>query len=282
MKIAIIGASGFLGTKLVNFFSKNNEVFGSDTKERRNLYKLDATKQEDVDKFFLKYNPEVVIDTVALTSSVTCERNPNLCKKLNYETAKNIAKGCKKIGARMVFISSSYIFDGKKGSYKETDKPSPKNEYGKQKILAEKEVLGVKDSIVVRVDVMYGLDESTGKIKVGTGLFNKEIIEMGDNDLIRSPLYIKDLPKIISTLLEKNQSGIFNVAGSKKINLFSFMEEVSSIIPNGPKIKLVDNSNWIVKSPKNSSLDISKINSLDIQTTSPEEALKELKKLTNH
>ena len=91
MKIAIFGL-GFLGQKLFDFFSKENEVFGASKNPiSPTIKKVDATNKDEVKEFLLDHKPEIIVDTIALTSSVACERNPELCKKLNYETAKNIS-----------------------------------------------------------------------------------------------------------------------------------------------------------------------------------------------
>ena len=281
MKIAIIGI-GFLGRKLSDFFYKEHKVFGADRNPKNpSIEKLDATKKEDVKEFLLCYKPEIVINTVALASSVACEKNPELCKKLNYATAKNIAEICREINAKLIFISSSYVFDGKKGNYNEQDTIFPTNEYAKAKILAEEEVLKSPTSIVIRTEPMYGYDENAHQLKFGTGTFQKEI-EIGSTDLIRKPIFINDVPRIISKLIERNRSGIFHIAGPDKIIWSAFLKKLSSIVNAESNLKIVDSSKWLVKSPKDSTLDTSKINLLGIQTTSIAEALKKLQEFLNH
>ena len=245
------------------------------------IEKLDATKKEDVKEFLLCYKPEIVINTVALASSVACEKNPELCKKSNYVTAKNIAEICREINAKLIFISSSYVFDGKKGNYNEQDTIFPTNEYAKAKILAEEEVLKSPISIVIRTEPMYGYDENTHQLKFGTGTFQKEI-EIGSTDLIRKPIFINDVPRIISKLIERNKSGIFHIAGPEKIIWYDFLKKLSSVVNAESNLKIVDSSKWLLKSPKDSTLDTSKINLLGIQTTSIAEALKKLQKFLNH
>ena len=166
MKIVIFGAGGFLGTKLMKILSKDYEVIGTDINGKEGMTKLDATNKQEIKVFLLNHKPDVVIDTIALTSSVACEKNQELAKKLNYETAKNIAEVCKLISAKMIFISSSYIFNGEKGDYKETDKANSLLEYSKTKIIAEEEVLKLDNSIVLRVDIMYGYNGKTKSKRV--------------------------------------------------------------------------------------------------------------------
>ncbi len=279
MKIAIIGASGFLGKNLVEYFSKENEVISASLHPSPGIIGLDAANNKEVDSFMSHHMPDVVIDTVALTSSVACEKNPRLCRRLNFLTAKNLSKACRKFVAKMVFISSSYIFDVKKGNYNEEDTPFPTNEYAKTKIMAEQEVSKLPSHIILRIDLLYGLDNE--KIKFGTRAFDNDIIEVGYPLQIRSPLLVGDLPKVISEILRKKQTGIFNVAGPDEISFIEFLRKLSSLKNPSEEIKTVDPSNWIIKSPKNSSLDISKINSLNIKTTSLEKALTFLKSKMN-
>jgi len=271
MKIVILGI-GFLGRKLIEYFSKDYEIIGADIKEKENIFRLDATDKETVKEFLFFHKPDMVIDTVALTSSIACEKNPDLAYRLNYLTAKNIAEVCGEINAKMIFISSSYLFDGEKGDYSEKDRTNPKNEYAKKKILAEQEILKLKNSLILRVDIMYGLN--SGRIMFGASNFEKGIIEVGYPEQMRSPVFIDDVPRIAIQLIEKNQCGIFHVAGPTKIKMIDFLKKLASVVGKEGIIKIVDSTGWVVKSPKDSSLDTSKINSLGIRTTSFEEALK--------
>ena len=281
MRIAIIGI-GFLGTKLFNFFSKENEVFGAEKNpQNSSIEQIDATNKEDLRAFLLKHKPNIVMDTVGLASTLACEKDPELCKKLNYETAKNIADICKEINAKLIFISSSYVFDGEKGNYNEQDIPTPTNEYAKMKVLAEKEVLKSPNSIVIRTEPMYGYDENSKQIRFGGSSFDRDV-ELGFTELIRNPIFIEDVPETISKLIAVNQSGIFHIGGAEKTIWSDFLRKLSSRVNAKSKIKTTDDSDWLVKSPKDSSLDISKINSLGIQTISPDEAMEKIRNSYNN
>ncbi len=277
MKIAVFGV-GFLGSKLINFFSNDCEVVGADIKLHNNRFvkKLDATDPKEVKDFLISEKPDIVIDTVALSSYFICENNPDLCKKLNYDTAENIADICKEINAKMIFISSSYVFNGEKGNYSEKDMPNSTHEYGRSKVRAENKVLELKDSIVIRTEPLYGYDEEKAQITVGTNTF-QDYAKVGYPDLLRSPVFVDDIPKIISNLIEKKQSGLFHIASTKKITWAYFLTKVASIINAEDKVIIVDNSDWILKPPHDSSLDISKITSLGISTTSFDIALNALR-----
>ncbi len=282
MKIVILGAAGFLGTKLMNLLSKENEVIGASLDSlEENIESVDATDKFQLYNFLNSKKPGVVIDLIALTSSVACEQNPELCKKLNFETAKNIAEICKELNAKMIFVSSSYVFDGKKGDFTEEDTTSPLNEYGKYKVLAEKEVLKLKNSIILRTAIMYGYN---GKNKPN-GVFNKilsgEDIPLGDPDQLRNPLLVDDVALIITSLLTLNQAGIFHMAGPNKLSMFDFLTSLEQILRKDSKIIINKNAPSLVVHPKNDTLNTSKLNSFGIKTHSLQEGLQILKNQIN-
>ena len=277
MKIAILGV-GFLGGKLVEFFSKRFKVVCADINPRSDLVnKIDATNKQEIENLLTVEKPDIVIDTIALSSYFVCENNHKLCRKLNFESAKYIAEACKKIDAKMIFISSSYIFDGEKGNYLETDIPNSLNKYALSKIDAEKKVLELDRAIVIRSEPMYGFDKGKKQIIFGTNTFEVDV-KIGFPNILRKPIFIDDVPLIIFSLVEKNQSGIFNIAGPTKLRWLDFLIDLSMLVNARHKIKIVDNSGWILEPPYDSSLNTSKIESLGIKTTIFKIALEELKK----
>jgi len=265
MKIVVFGV-GFLGTKIINYFSDFCDVVGDPI---------------EVENFLISEMPDIVIDTVALSSYFTCEKNPELCEKLNYNTAANIAEACRNITAKMIFISSSYVFNGEKGNYTEIDIPNSTHEYGKSKVRAENKVLKLNNSIVIRTEPLYGFNQEKGQITVGTNTF-QDYAKVGYPDLLRCPVFVDDIPKIIFDLIDKKQCGIFNVASTKKITWLKFLTNIASIINAEDKVIIVDNSDWILRPPHDSSLNISKITSLGISTTSFDNALSSLRWAVNN
>lgn len=284
MKIAIIGASGFLGTKLMNVLSKEHEVIGTYSNNKKDsLLRLDATNEIEVKQFLLKNKPELVIDTIALTSSVVCEKDPSLCEALNYKTAKNILEACKIINAKMVFFSSTYIFDGEKGNYNEEDTPNPLNEYGKKKVMAEKELLNYPSSIILRVDIMYGFNGKNEENGVfGGSILEGNKVELRIPDQVRTPLFVDDVPRAILFLVEKNQTGIFNLAGKDKIKMIDFLKDLERIVRKDSLVtSAISNEKSLVKTPLNSTLNISKIERLGFKPHSLKEGLKLLENQFN-
>jgi len=207
-----------------------------------------------------------------------CENNYELCKKLNYNTAVNILNVCNDISAKMVFMSSSYVFSGDKGNYLETDLPNASNHYAISKIAAENEILKSKASIVIRSEPMYGFDEIRKELVIGTNSF-EGYFEVGYSDLIRNPILIDDIPNVIYHLIKKNVSGIFNVAGTDNLKWLEFVSKLSKLINQEDKIRIVDPSDWMLKPPHDTSLDVTKINKIGITTTSFSKALEKLAKI---
>lgn len=272
MKIVIFGV-GFLGNKLMKLIPSSYIVIGADINPSRpQIQKIDATDQTEVNNFLKKEKPDVVINTIALSSYFACEKDPELCNLLNFKTAKYIFDACNNIGAKMVFISSSYLFDGNKGNYKETDIPNATNHYAKSKILAENYILKSSHSIIVRLDSLYGYSEENQQIVFGTNTFEKSV-QVAFPEIIRSPVFVDDVPKIIIELVKKKEAGIFHIASTKKLLWLNFLKDLSSLSSSEDKITIVDSSSWILSPPKDSTLDNTKINNLGIKTTSVRKAL---------
>lgn len=281
MKIAIIGASGFLGTKIMSILSKTNEVVGTYSKNKKeNLVPLDAANYQEVKEFLLKHKPEVVIDTIALTSSVACEKDPKLCELLNYQTAKNIVEACKLINATMIFFSSTYIFDGEKGNYSEEDIPIPLNEYGKTKIMAEREILKYPNSIIIRVDIMYGFNGKNEKNGVfGGSILSGNEVKLRTPDQMRQPLFVEDVIEAIVFLLKNEKRGVFNLAGKDRVKMIDFLKGLEKIVRKDSLVSVntEKSQDIVVQAPFNATFDTSKIEGLGFKSHSFEDGLKILK-----
>lgn len=166
----------------------------------------------------------------------------------------------------------------KKGNYNEMDMTKPINEYAKTKIMAEREILKLGNFLIVRVDIMYGFNSLHGKNGVFDKILSGDLIEIRDTSQIRQPVFIDDVVNVIIELLKKNQNGIFHVAGPTRMGIVDFLKGLEKTIRNETKVKVVEsNSPPLLKIPKNSTFNISKIRNLGITTQSFEEGLKKLK-----
>jgi len=136
----------------------------------------------------------------------------------------------------------------------------------------------LKDSIVLRTAIMYGYNGRDKPNGVFSKILSGEKITLGDPSQLRNPLFVDDVPLIISSLLEKKQKGIFHMAGPDKMTMFNFLEGLERVVRKDSRIFISENSQSLVNHPKNDTLNTSKLESLGIKARSFEEGVRELKK----
>jgi dTDP-4-dehydrorhamnose reductase len=233
-KILIIGASGLLGSKLVAGKEKY-EVYGTFSSHEineENFFKLDVKNRKEVFSLFEEVKPNVVFDCHSITDVDYCELHPEEAWLVNVDGTKNVAEACKTYGAKMVFISSDYVFDGKKSSYSEKDKPNPLNFYGKTKAVAEKVVeFLVPDFIIARTAVLYGFG---GYGKKPFPLWVLENLKEGKEikvviDQFNNPTFADNLADILFKLYEKDAFGLFHIVGRDNVSRYEFAVKVAEI-----------------------------------------------------
>lgn len=274
MKILTTGSNGFLGTKLMSILSKKFNVIGIDRES-------DITKNEVIDKI-KRIKPDIIIHAAAYTDVDECEIEKEKCYDVNVNGTKNIIEAAKLINAKIIYISTDFVFDGKKGNYKEEDTLNPINYYSKTKFEAEELVKKNSNYLIIRSAVLYGYNNKNDNFN-----FVEWVIEnlKGDNkikivnDQINSPTLIDDICYSIIKLI--NQTGIFNVAGSESISRYDFalkIAEVFNLNKNLIEPVTSEELNQRAVRPKNLSLDISKITSLGIEMSNIEEGLLKMKK----
>jgi len=196
-KIIITGANGMVGSYV---------DFGVKLDRRA----LDVTDLKEVERVFAAQKPEIVIHLAAETDVERCEREPEYGYFVNSIGTWNVAITAKKFGAKMVYISTVYVFDGKKdGPYIETDEPFALNFYGRSKHLGEiavREIL--KDHLIIRAGWMFGGGPTKDQkfvAKIIKQLGQPEIKAVNDN--VGSLTFAKDLVAKIKELVAKNEWG---------------------------------------------------------------------------
>lgn len=218
-RVLTTGASGLLGSYV---------DFGIRT-DYDNLDILDA---DEVSRFFREHKPTAIIHLAAATDTVRCERDPTYAFSLNALGTYNIAMAAREVGAVMVYVSTSRVFDGTKSApYTEVDIPSPKTEYGRSKLLGEYITqLIIPDHIIVRTCWVFGGGlERDNKFygAIMKQLDNPEISAI--NDVYGSPTYGKDVIAGIKQLLAGEKKGVFHVANAGSATRFDIVEEIVRI-----------------------------------------------------
>ena len=280
MKIVILGV-GFLGSTLFNYFKNICEVIAVDKSPiSPDVTKIDALEEGNLKSFLYRHNPDVIINTIALSSYYLCEIDKELCVRINYEIANTISKISSEIKSKLIFISSSYVFNGDKGNYSEIDLPDAKTAYAKAKIMAENSALQYSNSLVLRIEPMFGFDRSCNKIRIGTNTFQNKM-KIAYPDLIRSPVLVDDVPRIINELILKNQSGVFNVASNLQLNWLQCIQQLAALEKAENQLELVSSDGWILVPPHNTSLNTDKLLNLNFSITSFSNALEVLKNISS-
>lgn len=269
MKVLIIGGSGLLGMKLREVFEENNyDVYASfhnNPIAGKNCFQMDITQKDDVFHVLEKASPDVVVHTAAYTNVDGCEKNRRQAFDVNVRGTENVASAVEKIGAKFVYISTDYVFDGEKGFYKEDDLANPVNYYGLTKLEGEEVVKKICSNFVIaRTSVLYG----SNKMNFVTWIIDQ--LEKGEQvnivtDQYVSPTLNVDLAEQLMGLIEEDSSGVFHAAGGERISRYDFTMVVADVfgLDKGliSPVRMED-FNWLAKRPVDSSLDVSKISEI--------------------
>ena len=216
--ILVVGSKGMLGQELMGLFG--SAARGVDVEE------IDITDMLSVQRVLLTLKPSVVINAAAYTDVDGCQSNTELALQVNGEGVAFLAMISKEIGAKLVQVSTDYVFDGKKGApYEEDDAPAPLSIYGESKYAGEMNAKFNPDHLIVRTQWLYG---HAGKNFVETMLKlagEKDELCVVD-DQIGSPTWTGDLALAIKALLDKGCSGTYHAANSGFVSWNGFAKEI--------------------------------------------------------
>ena len=225
----VTGATGLLGSKFMGLNS-GFEIFGSYRSQviddyNSKLFQLDVTDSEKSQKLIKKQSPDIIIHTAALTDVDYCENHKKEAKEVNVHGTENIAKIAREIEAKMVYVSTDYVFDGKSGPYSEDDKPNPISYYGRTKLEGENVIkkLGI-DYLIVRTTVLFGC-HPLGILNFATWVIGKLTKKQKINvvnDQFGNPTLADNCAEVILSILKNGKSGIYNVVGKDYVNRFDF------------------------------------------------------------
>ena len=223
-RILVVGAKGMLGRDLMEVLHSSipgDEVVGWDIEE------IDIQKGEDTVTRIEKLRPDIVIHIAAYTDVDGCELNKEKAFAVNAEGTRSVALAASKCHAKMVYLSTDYVFDGdKREPYLENDSPHPLNVYGQSKLKGEQYVQTfVKDFLIIRTQWLYGLFGKNFVSSVLRQAREKSTLSIVD-DQTGSPTYTADLAKAVSALIQFGARGIFHVANSGLCTWCSFGQTI--------------------------------------------------------
>ncbi len=224
-KVLIIGANGQLAFDLIKVFRGDFEIIRA---TRDDFDIIDAGGTEN---FIKQSKPYIVINTAAYHKTEECELNPEKSFAVNAIGAFNVAKAAKKIGAKIIFISTDYIFDGSKEYFTESDMPNPLNVYGASKLAGENLTkIANENHYIIRTSWLFGVHRS-GKGHNFVALMlekakNGEDIKVV-NDQFGSPTYTYDLALKIKELIDKKApAGVYHITNSGSCSWYEFAKEI--------------------------------------------------------
>lgn len=204
--ILVVGAGGMLGRDMMA--ALGNSARGVDIDD------IDITSLESTERVLKTLRPRAVVNCAAYTDVDGCESNVETAMQVNGEGVAHLAMASREIGARLVHVSTDYVFDGGKGSpYLEDDPPRPLNVYGESKLAGEMNAAFNPDHLIVRTQWLYGLH---GRNFVETMLRlagEKDQLAVVD-DQTGSPTWTVDLAAAIRALLEKGRPGTYHAANA--------------------------------------------------------------------
>ncbi len=235
MRVLVTGANGFLGKKVCALFRRKGASI-----TRCDLPAVDITDAKSVRELFSKRKPALVVHAAALTDVDGCESRKRETFRVNVKGTENVARACGAQGAKMVFISTDFVFDGKKrGAYTESDKPRPLNVYAKSKAMAETAVQRLlPDAIIIRTGVLYGHNGPGDKKSFAHWVLGK--LRDGKpfrvvDDQFAQPSLIDDVAEGIWRLAKADADGVFNLTGSEYLSRYAFAKKIAAAFGFDPR-----------------------------------------------
>lgn len=233
LKVLVTGSKGQLGQEVCQVLTgAGHHVKGLSRLE------LDVTDAAAVQSVVNSYQPDVVIHAAAYTDVNRAEKEPEKAFLVNATGTRNVALAVKEIGAKMVYISTDYVFDGtSQYPIREEETPNPLSVYGESKLRGEDHVREIlSEHFIIRTSWLYG--------RYGNN-FVKKILEAGEqdqtvtvvNDQFGSPTYTGDLADAIAKLMMTDQFGLYHLSNSGSCSWYEFTKEIFHLAGKNVSVK---------------------------------------------
>jgi dTDP-4-dehydrorhamnose reductase len=266
LRVLVIGGSGLVGYKINELFARDEyEVFCTyhqQVETGEQWYQMDITDKDQVSSVFQQVRPEVVVLPAAFTDVDACETDRKQAFAVNVRGTKKVAQVAEKHHARLVYLSTDYVFNGHTGNYKEDDLVDPLNYYGKTKLLGEEQVKAwCSEYLICRTSVVYGVNKANFALWLVDNLQKEKNVRIVDDQWV-SCTYNKDLAEQIRALVTQNATGVFHTAGGERISRYDFSCRLAEVF--GFDVGLIEpvrlqDFNWVAQRPRDSSLDVTKV-----------------------
>ncbi|SFA49032.1 dTDP-4-dehydrorhamnose reductase [Parageobacillus thermantarcticus] len=222
MKVVVTGAKGQLGTDLVHLLAdRGYEVYGYGREE------LDITNFDQVKQVISEFNPDVVIHAAAYTKVDLAESEPDQAFLVNAYGTRNVAVASEAVEAKLVYISTDYVFDGTANvPYNEFAPTNPLSVYGKSKLAGERFVRDLHSKFfIVRTSWVYG-KHGNNFVKTMLKLAQERDELMVVHDQVGCPTYAVDLANCILELIQTEKYGVYHVSNSGHCSWYEFAKAI--------------------------------------------------------
>jgi len=241
MRVLVLGPAGQLGTDVVRVLQERGEDVLPATRQLAEL-----TDRPAIDALLARERPDAVMNCAAYHDVAGCEVNPQLAFAVNAAAVELLAQRCAEIGAKLMTVSSDYVFDGTKvGGYREEDVPNPVNRYGESKLAGEQLALAAHpQTFVVRTQSLFGLAGPSGK---GLNFVDLMIKLSEERDEIKvdqfrmAPTGTASLAENMYTLLLTDDFGVYHMSCQGETTWYEFARAILERIGSRTKVTPVSN-----------------------------------------
>lgn len=243
MKYLITGAGGQLG------FDVKRELWGRGVEEADitapRSSELDIANAQAVENYVENFRPDVIFHCAAYTNVDGAESDQEACQKVNVDGTKNLVEAAQKCGAKIVYISTDYVFEGENPEpYEVDDKTDPQSVYGRTKRDGELTVQSYPKHFIVRIAWVFGVNGKNfvkTMLKVGKDRAEVSVVD----DQIGSPTYTVDLAKFLVDLAESDKYGTYHATNEGFCSWAEFTEEIYRDAGLSTKVKKVSTEEYI-------------------------------------
>lgn len=259
MRVLVTGVKGQLGYDVMNELAgRVHEGIGVDIQE------MDITDAASVEKVITEAAPDAVIHCAAYTAVDAAEDNVDLCRRVNAGGTENIARVCKALNCKMMYISTDYVFNGQgTRPWEPDDKREPLNVYGQTKYEGELAVETLEKFFLVRIAWVFGVNgKNFIKTMLNLGKTRDHLTVVADQ--IGSPTYTYDLARLLVDMIETDKYGRYHATNEGLCSWYEFACEIFKQAGMNVTVSPVTSDQYPAKAkrPMNSRMDKSKLDEM--------------------
>jgi dTDP-4-dehydrorhamnose reductase len=289
-RLLVTGGSGLLGSNVANLASARFETRFTFNANRVNIkkckgVKVDLRDRRSIEAVIRDFKPHVIIHTAALLGK-QCDEHPALAQSINVNGTRYLAESAKEVGAKLIHISTDWIFDGKKELNCEEDEPNPLNEYGRTKMKGEEAIRESGANHCIIRTSLYGWNLRVGKLSYQERLLDsleKCVVFYAPDDQFYNPILVNILAEALFEIYGKDIKRTLNVASAEICSRYRFCRTMAEVFDlNDDLVKPIPISPeyFGVPVPKHQSLDVAEARALlETRLPSIRDGLLEMKHL---